>query len=198
MQPSSIIMSRRTFAFATMVILTLPSFRLEGRSQVEIVWQQTNGPYGGDIRALAVDTADHLFAGSDGGVFRSTDGGANWTAINKGLTNHLVLSLGQNRSGMMFVGTAGDGVFRSTDSGANWAAVSNGLSNKTVLSLAGIRPGEILAGTDGGGVFRSTDNGLSWTPAITGLTSRFVQTLAAKSSSELFAGTSGGGVFRST
>ncbi|NOT63532.1 MAG: hypothetical protein HOP19_25250, partial [Acidobacteria bacterium] len=68
-----------------------------------------------------------IFAGTYGdGVFRSTDGGVNWTAVNTGLTNKSVWALttiGTN----VFAGTEGGGVFRSTDSGANWTEVNTGL-----------------------------------------------------------------------
>jgi len=32
-------------------------------------WVQTNGPNGGDIKALAVDSKGHIFAGTDSGVY---------------------------------------------------------------------------------------------------------------------------------
>jgi len=48
-------------------------------------WVQTNGPYGGDLRALAV-SGTNLFAGTWGsGVFLSTNNGTSWTAVNTGL-----------------------------------------------------------------------------------------------------------------
>ena len=42
-------------------------------------WVQTNGPYGGMIQCLAV-SGTNLFAGTDGGVFLSTNNGTSWTA----------------------------------------------------------------------------------------------------------------------
>src|SRR5467141_789953 len=56
----------------------------------------SNGPEGGTIHALAIDpqAPSTLYAGTYlGGVFRSADGGANWRAINTGLTNTTVFSL---------------------------------------------------------------------------------------------------------
>jgi hypothetical protein len=42
----------------------------------------TNGPYGGQVRVLTVDpeTAATIFAADIGGIFKSTDGAASWTA----------------------------------------------------------------------------------------------------------------------
>ncbi len=43
-------------------------------------WQQTNGPNGANVRALAIDASGRLFAGTSGsGVYRSTDNGGSWT-----------------------------------------------------------------------------------------------------------------------
>ncbi len=66
-------------------------------SQVGIVTAGTNvwtsnGPEGGVIYALAIDpaTPSTLYAGTDGGgVFKSTNGGGNWSAFNTGLTSTL-------------------------------------------------------------------------------------------------------------
>src|SRR3989449_2612036 len=52
------------------------------------VWT-TNGPHSETINALAIDpqTPTTLYAGTSGhGVFKSTDGGGNWSAVNTGLT----------------------------------------------------------------------------------------------------------------
>src|SRR5207253_9801225 len=74
---------------------------LGGRHAAEAgvdVWT-TNGPYGGTIGSLAIDpqnptTLYASVAGTDAngvptvdGVFKSTDGGARWSAINTGPTN---------------------------------------------------------------------------------------------------------------
>jgi len=76
-------------------------------------WEQTNGPYGGNIHTLAINSSGDIFAGGIGGeVFRSTDNGDNWTQINNGLTNTDVRALAINSSGDIFAGTHGGGVYR--------------------------------------------------------------------------------------
>lgn len=75
----------------------------------------TPGPNGVDI-----------FIGTRGGIFRSTDGGANWRASNKGLPGDFILSIGVFGPDI-FAGTYLNGVFRSTDNGATWAQSSTGL-----------------------------------------------------------------------
>src|SRR5450756_113425 len=58
----------------------------------------TNGPYGVNVTSLALSpnfASDHtLFAGTDtSGVYKSTDSGGSWIAVNTGLTNTQVSSL---------------------------------------------------------------------------------------------------------
>ncbi|MEX0601758.1 MAG: regulator, partial [Bacteroidota bacterium] len=77
-------------------------------------WVQTNGPYGGFVRSLAV-SGTNLFAGTDGGgVFLSTNNGTSWTQVNTGLTNTDVRSLAVSGTNL-FAGTDGGGVFLSTN-----------------------------------------------------------------------------------
>jgi len=49
-------------------------------------WEQTNGPFIGEITSLAISSTGDIFAGTiDDGVFRSSDNGDNWSQINTGL-----------------------------------------------------------------------------------------------------------------
>ena len=77
-------------------------------------WVQTSGPGGGSVNAL-IAKGTILFAGTAAGdVYRSTDNGASWTAVNTGLTNLSVHALGVSGTSL-FAGTGGGGAFRSTD-----------------------------------------------------------------------------------
>ncbi|MGH7496547.1 MAG: T9SS type A sorting domain-containing protein, partial [bacterium] len=75
-----------------------------------------------------------------------------WTAVNRGLTNFVVLSLAVSGTNL-FAGTYGGGVLLSTNRGASWTAINTDLANSYVYSLAVART-ELLAGTFGGGVWR--------------------------------------------
>ena len=72
-----------------------------------------------------------LFVGTFGGVFKSTDGGAYWSAVNAGLTNlyvhALALSPDYASDRTLFAGTYSDGVFKATDGGTSWSAMNAGL-----------------------------------------------------------------------
>lgn len=138
---------------------------------VHAQWVQTNGPYGGAVQCFATKGAD-LFAGTrSGGVFRSSNNGSSWAAVNTGLTNTNVHALAV--SGNTLLAGTGEGLFRSLDSGASWTAVSTGPTNQDVRSLAvsgtGAPGTHLFAGTLAGGVFRSSDHGATWTAANSGL-----------------------------
>jgi len=156
-------------------------------------WQQTSGPVGGDVRAVLVKSSGEVFVGHDeSGIYRSTDNGANWTAVNTGLTNGTVNALANNAAGDLFAGTFG-GIFLSTDNGATWTAANTNLTNTRVRALAIKTTGEIFAGTEGGGVFRSTDNAKTWVAVNSGLTNAFIQALAINNNTgDIFAGTTTG------
>ncbi|TAL68541.1 MAG: T9SS type A sorting domain-containing protein [Bacteroidetes bacterium] len=159
-------------------------------------WNQCNGPYGGNVRTLAIN-GSNIYAGiyDGGGIFLSTNNGANWTAVNSGLTNLEVRCLAIDNNNI-FAGSSGGGIFLSTNNGTSWASVNIGLTDLDVQCLA-IIDSNIFAGTSSGGIFLSTNNGVNWTAINSGLTYQNVQCLVI-SGSNIFAGTWGGGVFLST
>jgi hypothetical protein len=100
------------------------------------------------------------------GVYRSTDDGLTWTAINNGITN-----LNMSRSGgplidptntrRIYVGSEACGcVYKSIDGGDSWFSVSDGLVNTLVFGLAQDprRPGVLLVAGPGG-IFETTTGG---------------------------------------
>jgi photosystem II stability/assembly factor-like uncharacterized protein len=157
------------------------------------VWT-SNGPEGGRINALAIDplTPTTLYAGTrHSGVFKSTNGGGDWSAVNTGLTSISVsaLAIDPVTPATLYAGT-GDGVFKSTNGGENWIAVNTGLTNISALAIDPAMPTVLYAGTLGG-VFKSTNGGENWVAVNTGLTVHYVFALAIDPATPttLYAGT---------
>lgn len=148
------------------------------------------------VRKFVLDASGNLFAGTNGGVYLSTNNGTSWAKASSSLMTTYVLSLAVDAPGNLFAGTCGDGIFLSTNEGIDWTTVNNGLTATNVSSLA-VSATNLFAGTPSRGVFRSTDNGNNWSQIDTGLTTTYVQSLAINSNGYVFAGTQGGGVFRS-
>ncbi|RIE17322.1 WD40/YVTN/BNR-like repeat-containing protein, partial [Candidatus Cryosericum septentrionale] len=83
--------------------------------------------YGGNIGCLAIDplTPTTLYASTIGGVYRSTDSGATWTAVNTAPAPLDVSSLVINPlTPTTLYAVTGSGVFRSVNSGTTWTAVN--------------------------------------------------------------------------
>jgi uncharacterized repeat protein (TIGR01451 family) len=159
------------------------------------------------ITALAVDPSNHLTvyaATAGGGLFKSLDSGATWSATPAGAMKGNSNAIAIDASGVVYLGKAGGGVARSADGGATATTVNAGLTNRFVLALAidPVTPATVYAGTNGGGVFKTTNSGGSWVAVNSGLPSNgmIIQGLAIDpiTPATLYAATNGAGVYKST
>ncbi|OLE39796.1 MAG: hypothetical protein AUG00_00715 [Candidatus Rokubacteria bacterium 13_1_20CM_2_70_7] len=125
----------------------------------------------GSITALAIDpqTPSTLYAGThDRGVFKSTDGGATWSATS--LTNMWVTALAIDpvtpstiHAGVLWSWDSrwyGGGVFKSTDGGATWNSTTN--IEVADLVIDPQTPTTIYARTPYPGAYKSMDGGATW------------------------------------
>ncbi len=160
---------------------------------------------------LAVDPSspDLIFVGlgyqgrePDGGVMKSTDGGATWTP--SGLTGSTVYTLrfAPDETGALYA-AGSSGLHRTTDGGRTWTAVGPGgvPARHMTVAIDPRDPGRIFVGTSGSrGIYLTTDGGATWVASNKGLTDPAVYAMAIdpERSSIVWAGTSGGGVFLST
>nr|WP_321230699.1 T9SS type A sorting domain-containing protein [uncultured Psychroserpens sp.] len=135
-----------------------------------ISWNATSGwnPGVGRITSVAVEPANpnHIIAGADtGGVWRSTDGGLNWTVLTDNLSNLNVSALAIHPSinTTYFWGSGSGTIFISTDSGTTWNILGdtgNGSVNKILIDPTNTN--KMYSSAQGGGLFKSTDGGVNW------------------------------------
>ena len=122
-----------------------------------VSWHEITGtlPTGVAINAILVkDSA--LLVGTDGqGIYRSTDHGAHWMAVNSGISNNFIKDLLQ-KNGDVYAATWGGGVFVSHNMGTSWTAFNSGLSNMYTKSLSD-QSTKLYAGTDAGVYSSSID-----------------------------------------
>lgn len=126
------------------------------------------------VLALAINPANpqvlyaglsNLYATSiSGDVYKSTDGGANWSQASTGISGQDVRALfidpADPSGDTVYAGTGGDGanpggVYRSTNGGVSWNSISLGLPADAATALAmptrtAGAPARILAGTSAG------------------------------------------------
>lgn len=106
------------------------------------------------------------------GLFKSTNGGASFSAINNGLPSMIGqinrLAIDPTNSQILYLGLSdAAGVFKSTDGGQSWVATNSGLvtvNDRSINSLL-IDPNNaaILYASTGGGLFKSIDSAATWT-----------------------------------
>lgn len=131
------------------------------------------GPDGGTILALAVGVhSGTLFVGTRSGVYRSVDGGAQWTAANGDLplseaagglwVNAVAVDAGPPET--VYASVLLQGIFKSVDGGASWQRVNVGLVALQADQLVAQpgHPGTVYALTPAG-IFRTTNAGAQWT-----------------------------------
>lgn len=128
---------------------------------------------------LATLAAGYWHYGSPGteGVWKSTDGGLNWSRALAGINNPAFdLEIHPTNSDILFAGVGGtnsnNGIYKSTDRGENWTRVGSGISssvlNKMHIDIAESSPETmyVIVYTSGSGTssaYKSTNGGTSFT-----------------------------------
>jgi photosystem II stability/assembly factor-like uncharacterized protein len=130
------------------------------------------------VSELLVDPRDsHTVYASTrcAGVFKSTDGGRGWSAVNAGLSPQCPLAesvvLDPRAPLTIYAADPARGVFKSVDGGAHWVVRDKGIGRAQVWSLAVLprSPKTVYASTGALGVFETVDGGAHWRPLATGL-----------------------------
>jgi len=127
------------------------------------------------------------------GLYKTTDGGANWNPIINGIgaiKNFLCFAMSPTDPNTIYAGssfavatsTGPTDIYKSTDAGANWVLSSTGLPTDPTeinpvrtLNVSAANPNVVIAGlfvnttTLLGGFYKSTDAGASWVQKNNGL-----------------------------
>jgi photosystem II stability/assembly factor-like uncharacterized protein len=146
------------------------------------------GPYrGGRVIAVTGVTSQphtYYFGGTGGGVFKTTDAGANWESVTDGQVKTGTvgaIAVSESDPNVVYAGMGegcirgnashGDGVYKSVDSGKTWKNV--GLADTRQIGRVRIHPrnpdivwvaalGHMSGPNEDRGVFKSVDGGKTW------------------------------------
>lgn len=107
-----------------------------------------------------------VYAGTTKGLFKTSDAGASWARLEKGLTDTYIsaILIDPSTPNTVYAGTR-KGVHKTTDGGQSWAEANIGLTtlNIRAMALSPIAPHPLYAGTNGSGLFLSQDGAQTWT-----------------------------------
>ena len=108
---------------------------------------------------------------SNRGIFKSTNGGASFSAINNGLPNMIGqtsrLAIDENNPQTLYLGLSNAaGVFKSTNGGALWTASNNGLDTPDKRSIVTVTQDHnntnIVYAATNAGLYKSINGGANW------------------------------------
>jgi len=141
-------------------------------------WNFVGGP---KTQAVSISlikfNGDTIYAGSYDGVYRSTDNGQSWTAINSGLPTSGLYNINclEFYDNNVFVGT-NNGLYILYSDSLSWHQLGTNLTNKIVTSIKFVGQ-NIIVSTLYNGIFISTDGGINWIESNSGLSSLVVYEL---------------------
>ena len=166
-------------------------------------WTQLSGPFDGRINTLLIGESDGvhtLYAGTEGGVFKSEDQGQSWIPCNNGLSNRLVraLAIDPDNPNVLYAGTWNGKVHTSSDGGKSWQERSNGLPPYEVRALAVHThdPRKLYVGLPTG-VFTTTSSGEQWHPAAEFTGTLQCMVVDIEYPDTLYVGTTANGIYKS-
>ncbi len=181
-------------------------------------WRSVSDAGGATFTALAIDpqNSQNVFAGTYGGLQRSTNGGKKWKewkpfekvkgSVVRPAQQRLIFAVAFDPKNprTLYVATEEDGIFKSADGGETWSVVGLTGDKLTAFGIDPADPQRLVAGTREKGVLVSPDGGASWTDASAGLPEderkkkEGINGIAfdAGSPARLYVATAGGGVYR--
>src|SRR5206468_11872595 len=157
-----------------------------------------DGIVSGRITAIVASPTDpnKIYVGAaGGGIWKTTDGGANWLPLTDFQANTAVgsMALAPTNPSIIYVGTGeannsrdsqyGRGVLKSIAGGATWTLLGNTIFNRSAIRQIVVDPtnanivyatvaGTIVNSVTGNrGVWKSTDGGVNWTKTTATITS---------------------------
>ncbi len=190
----------KTFLSKTFKQLLLCAMICLYASSISYSQWQNAGLYGGDVK-YPVKIGTTIFVAGTNGVYKSTDGGTNWTLSSNGLTINHQISFLYASEGILYAGVNYSGVklFTSSDNGASWQVKSSIATTSNITVIYGTAD-DLYIGTIKNELFKSIDGGTTTTLLYSFPTTNnncYLQSII-KTPTEFLVGTYFNGIFKST
>ena len=144
----------------------------------------SGGPIGGYVTCLAIAPSDSkvMVAATEGGIYKTSDGGAIWTWVGDiymqygdtpsttSFATIIDLQIAPDNPELVYAGTT-TGIYISQNGGRDWTNTKPGYVFVNSIAIDPINPKNILIGTGRAyvqsdleiiGIFKSTDGGMTW------------------------------------
>ncbi|MBU2505467.1 MAG: hypothetical protein KJ799_01905, partial [Bacteroidetes bacterium] len=139
-------------------------------SQTNYQWHHLNGPLGGIVGDIAIDSKDNIYAGVYTnffyyytGIFKSSDNGNTWTDLKTDYDEIQVYSIFINENDSVYLGTSGTGLHLSDDYGESWKRIDTGYNTREWFAIGQNQYGDFFAGdAQYQEMYKSYNHGYNW------------------------------------
>ena len=171
----------------------------DSASVAQNFWEPASGTPVGGIYAFALDKSGNLFAGTDVGLYRSSDYGKSWITLNVD-SSYIdgFQFIAVDSSGNIYAG--GDGAYRSTDDGYTWVRIDSVIGppgDFIDVHAFGVLGNKFLFFCADDGIYRSSNSGDSWEKIQTTVSDSSALSIATDAKGNVFVSNQQG-VLRST
>jgi photosystem II stability/assembly factor-like uncharacterized protein len=189
---------RRRLLFAFFLLISVSGFS-QGTN-----WTSLNGPFGGNIRDIAVHPNGNIFVVVYNAsiVYKSTDNGATWSEIATPSLDPSINDIEIDASGKIYA-VSYSSVYSSTDLGVSWTTLNSntGFNNPSFIKKSGSNLFVLAYSNTTGfqGVYKSTNDATSFTLVYSPLdNSKMIYEMLINSGGEVLLKAGGGlGILRS-
>lgn len=151
----------KSIYFLIFFIALLAEGNCQTDTSSDIVWTQTNGPFGGRFNLLSIDQNGNLYTSTGSFIFQSKNKGKSWQIINRNLSFADFRCLKIDSNDHIYAGTDSEGIYYSENYGKTWKQINEGLTDYDIKSIDILKNESIIAGTRNG-IFTSHNKGKSW------------------------------------
>ena len=112
-------------------------------------WENANGPYGAEIRKMAIDSIhpDTLYA-TGNGLYRSFDGGENWIEVSPPIVGNIESDVSVDTKNPNVIYYGSKSLFKSYDYGATWQQIGFQDRDVIVIKVDPVESQNIYVGLD--------------------------------------------------